>query len=111
MPHELLVAAVIVIFSCVAVLEVTTSKEETSVPTVVNQYDNHGPDDFFWGYKLSDNRDISQSIYQVTLDDGRETIEIDGSYSYVGPDGNEYKVQYIADENGYRLKAKSKAKM
>nr|XP_029717044.1 larval cuticle protein 65Ag1-like [Aedes albopictus] len=107
MPREVLVATVVVVFSCVAVLEVTTSKEESSVPTVVNQYNHHGPDEFSWGYRVSDNRDVSQIISKKTLEDGREIVQIEGSYSHIGPDGKEYKMHYFADENGYHPNART----
>lgn len=29
-------------------------------------------------------------------------IAVSGSYSYTGPDGNQYAISYTADENGYR---------
>ena len=31
-----------------------------------------------------------------------EAIIVQGSYSYMGPDGILYEVQYVADENGFR---------
>ena len=31
-----------------------------------------------------------------------EAISVQGSYSYIGPDGKPVKVEYIADENGYQ---------
>lgn len=31
-----------------------------------------------------------------------EALVVQGSYSYVGTDGNTYTITYVADENGYR---------
>lgn len=31
-----------------------------------------------------------------------ESMEVHGVFSYVGVDGNQYTVTYVADENGYR---------
>ncbi|XP_027230137.2 cuticle protein CP575-like [Penaeus vannamei] len=28
---------------------------------------------------------------------------VEGEYSWVAPDGNEYHVKYVADHNGYRI--------
>lgn len=33
---------------------------------------------------------------------GEEAIAVHGSYSYTGDDGQQYTVNYVADENGYR---------
>lgn len=34
--------------------------------------------------------------------DGNETLSVNGYYSYTGPDGVKYEVEYEADENGFR---------
>lgn len=61
-----------------------------------------------FSYRVSDNRDVSQIISKKTLEDGREIVQIEGSYSHIGPDGKEYKMHYFADENGYHPNARSK---
>lgn len=32
----------------------------------------------------------------------QEAIVVRGSYSYVGPDGTQYVINYVADENGFQ---------
>ncbi|XP_055644746.1 endocuticle structural glycoprotein ABD-5-like isoform X2 [Toxorhynchites rutilus septentrionalis] len=52
-------------------------------------------------YELSDGREVRQNSYVKILDDGTEVLVITGAYTYVGPDGVKYTVNYFADENGY----------
>lgn len=34
--------------------------------------------------------------------EGEEELAVRGFYSYIGPDGKEYRVAYTADKNGFR---------
>ncbi|XP_021708518.1 flexible cuticle protein 12-like [Aedes aegypti] len=101
MLRELLIATVIVILGVLAVSEIPTSKKNDSFPTVVQEYNDIESDEISWGYRLSNGQEVKQTILTTILDDGREALEIEGSYKYVGPDGVEYGVEYTADENGY----------
>ncbi|KAJ8962663.1 hypothetical protein NQ318_001057 [Aromia moschata] len=40
-----------------------------------------------------------KSVPQPGTDD--EDLEVEGSYSYIGPDGKTYTVQYTAGKNGF----------
>ncbi|EAT46366.1 AAEL002441-PA [Aedes aegypti] len=102
MLRELLIAIVIVTIGVLAVSGIPKSKKNDSLPTVVHEYNDIESDEINWGYRLSDGREVDQTILTTILDDGREALEIDGSYTYFGPDGIEYGVEYTADENGYR---------
>lgn len=58
----------------------------------------------FWQrYKLSDGQTRNEK--GVLRNVGQSKVfAVTGSYSYVGPDGRTYRVEYTADEKGYRAK-------
>ncbi|CAK1556417.1 unnamed protein product [Leptosia nina] len=60
------------------------------------------PDQFQYAYETSNG--IKGQESGVLKNAGREeqALEVQGSSSYTGPDGQVYSVQYIANENGYQ---------
>lgn len=52
-------------------------------------------------YETSDGqrREEQSQVYEIEGEDPQTVIT--GFYSYFGPDGVEYKVDYTADENGF----------
>ncbi|KAL9697936.1 hypothetical protein quinque_001377 [Culex quinquefasciatus] len=68
---------------------------------VVDQSNNHDPEEFNWSYELSDGREVRQNAFWNTKPDGTRYLQVNGLYSYVGPDGVKYTVSYFADETGY----------
>lgn len=56
----------------------------------------------FIRYETSDGQKREESAYAVNLLDKDPFLSVTGSYSYIGPDGVNYKVNYVADENGFR---------
>ena len=51
-------------------------------------------------FESADGPKVQQSGELKTLPEG-EGESIQGSYSYVAPDGNTYSINYVADENGF----------
>ncbi|EAT46367.1 AAEL002458-PA [Aedes aegypti] len=111
MLRELLMATVIVTLGVLAVSGIPKTEKNESLPTVVQEHNDIESDEISWGYRLSNGQEVEQTILTTILDDGREALEIEGSYRYVGPDGIEYGVEYTADENGYRPTIISKSKL
>ena len=72
--------------------------------SVINQYTIF----LFFRYELSDGQIRSEvGTYKDSKDaDGNDVkvLFVQGSYSFVGPDGQTYWVNYTADENGYHPK-------
>ncbi|CAG9769055.1 unnamed protein product [Ceutorhynchus assimilis] len=68
---------------------------------IVYQSEEHGLDgNFEWSYKSSDGSSQQQSGNLKHV--GQETAEvIQGSASWVDPEGNQHQLNYVADENGY----------
>ncbi|XP_038116722.1 endocuticle structural glycoprotein ABD-5 [Culex quinquefasciatus] len=69
--------------------------------TVIKEFNNHGTDEFNWSYELSDGREVRQNAYLNELPDGTRFLQVNGVYSYRGPNGVKYSVSYYVDENGY----------
>lgn len=69
---------------------------------VLRQESDMGQDGYRYSYE-TENKIIAQEEGRV-VNRGRadETIEAKGFFEYVGPDGNTYRVDYIADENGFQ---------
>ncbi|XP_039446756.1 endocuticle structural glycoprotein ABD-5-like [Culex pipiens pallens] len=78
------------------------------VQTVRYYSENNGLDGYKFTYELSDGQIRSEvGTYRDTKDaEGNivKTLFVQGSYSFVGPDGQTYWVNYTADENGYHPK-------
>lgn len=56
------------------------------------------------GFSLEDGTKITEQGKLISTDDGWEyVIAKSGKYEYISPDGTPVKVNWIADENGYRV--------
>ncbi|XP_050072862.1 larval cuticle protein 65Ag1-like [Anopheles maculipalpis] len=56
------------------------------------------------GYRFSYETKDGQAREEVgTFDPSTGAMSVTGWYSYRTPDGTEYRVDFIADENGYRV--------
>lgn len=55
----------------------------------------------FISYELDNGQIFSEAGALKTLADGSQVVFVTGQYSYVGPDGQIYWVNYTADENGF----------
>lgn len=53
-------------------------------------------------YETSDGQYREETAHVLHRKDKDPILVVTGSYSYVGPDGQTYKVQYVADDNGFR---------
>lgn len=52
-------------------------------------------------YELSNGQIHSQGGALKDFGEGKQAVVVQGSYSFVGPDGLIYWVNYTADENGF----------
>uniref|UniRef100_A0A182W0U8 Uncharacterized protein n=1 Tax=Anopheles minimus TaxID=112268 RepID=A0A182W0U8_9DIPT len=79
-----------------------------NVETVKYYSENNGQDGYRFNYELSDGQIRSEvGTYRDVKDaEGKDVkaLFVQGSYSFVGPDGQTYWVNYTADENGYHPK-------
>lgn len=52
--------------------------------------------------ETSDGTSRQESAQLKQIDDEHVALTIQGSYQYIGSDGQTYEVKYIADENGFQ---------
>ena len=69
---------------------------------ILKQDSDVGPESFSYLTELDDGTSISAAGSLQNAGSEHEGIAVKGSFSYVGPDGVTYTVNYVADENGYQ---------
>lgn len=57
---------------------------------------------FYFSYQTSDGVSRQESAELKNPGTENEALVVKGSYTYVGADGVQYTVTYIADENGFQ---------
>lgn len=57
---------------------------------------------FFFRYETGNGIQAQEAGQLKNAGSDQESIEVQGSYSYTGDDGQQYTVTYVADENGFR---------
>ncbi|XP_063820951.1 uncharacterized protein LOC135071111 [Ostrinia nubilalis] len=58
--------------------------------------------DYHYSYEGGDGTRASMKGQLKSFDDDKTGEAVQGSFSYIGKDGNDYSLTYTADENGYR---------
>lgn len=73
-------------------------------PASILQYDNNnnGDGNYNYAYKTVNGISVHEEGHLKNVGNQAEANSVTGSFSYTGPDGNQYTIQYIADENGFR---------
>ncbi|GAB0089968.1 larval cuticle protein 65Ag1-like [Sergentomyia squamirostris] len=64
--------------------------------------DNIGVDGYKFAYETSDGVARSEQAELKNIGTEQEAIVVRGTVSWIGPDGVTYKLDYIADENGFQ---------
>jgi len=64
--------------------------------------DNIGVDGYNYAYETSGGIRAEESGKLLNPGQENEYIQVRGSYSYQGDDGQNYQVNYVADENGFQ---------
>lgn len=58
----------------------------------------------FFSFEQSDGTRHDEAGELRNVDTEQESLAVTGSYTWIGPDGVNYTVTYIADENGFQPK-------
>ncbi|XP_050315080.1 flexible cuticle protein 12-like [Anthonomus grandis grandis] len=94
---------VIALFALVAVaVAAPQNPADVNAQVLRNELDNIGVDKFSYGYETSNGISAQEQGQLVNPGSENEAIAVRGSFQYTGPDGQQYSVQYVADENGFQ---------
>ncbi|PZC85386.1 endocuticle structural glycoprotein SgAbd-5 [Helicoverpa armigera] len=87
---------------CALVAVVAAAPQAQDVQLLRYDADNDGLGTYNFVYEQSDGskRNENGELRNVGAED--EFVAMKGSYSWVGPDGVTYTVNYVADENGFQ---------
>uniref|UniRef100_U5EXP9 Putative pupal cuticle protein n=1 Tax=Corethrella appendiculata TaxID=1370023 RepID=U5EXP9_9DIPT len=64
--------------------------------------DNIGVDGYSFDFETSDGISRSEQAEVRNIGTDEEELVVNGVYRYIGPDGVEYVVNFIADRNGFQ---------
>jgi len=71
-------------------------------PIAILREANTGPQDGNYAYSFQTENGISQAVEgRMKMVEETPVYVMQGEYSYLGPDGNTWKVEWYADETGY----------
>lgn len=70
----------------------------------ITRYDNNndGSGNYNYAYETGNGIQAEERGQLKNAGSANEAESAEGSFSYTGPDGQRYSIQYVADENGFR---------
>ncbi|XP_026466710.1 endocuticle structural glycoprotein ABD-5-like [Ctenocephalides felis] len=66
------------------------------------EFDNLGTDGYKFAVDTSDGTSRQEQAELKNVGTENEALSVRGSYTFVGDDGQQYTVNFVADENGYQ---------
>ncbi|XP_035914183.1 endocuticle structural glycoprotein ABD-5-like [Anopheles stephensi] len=92
---------VIVIFATLFVLCAVQAQDEVQLVQFTN--DNNVDGSYNFAYEQSDGQKREEKGELKPVEGADEpALSVTGSYEYTDPNGQRYRVDYVADERGYR---------
>ncbi|XP_050343784.1 flexible cuticle protein 12-like [Nymphalis io] len=85
-----------------AAVALPTQTDSKSAVILRSENDNIGVDGYHYFIETSDGKVVEENAVVKNVGTETEGIEVRGQYSYPGPDGVVYTVNYIANENGFQ---------
>ncbi|CAD7004128.1 larval cuticle protein 8-like [Ceratitis capitata] len=89
----------VIVFVALFAVAMANSDQDAQI---VRQDTNVEPLSYQYAQETSNGIRSEESGQVKNLGTEQEAISVQGSYSYVGDDGQTYTVNYIADENGFQ---------
>ncbi|XP_018574441.1 flexible cuticle protein 12-like [Anoplophora glabripennis] len=95
--------AVIILFALLGIGQARPQFGISQLFPVILRYDNNIEEKGF-SYNVDTSNGIHQEAQGVLKNAGtpEESLDVKGSYSYVGDDGQTYSVEYTANEDGFQ---------
>ncbi|XP_055601435.1 endocuticle structural glycoprotein SgAbd-5-like [Uranotaenia lowii] len=78
------------------------SNKDSSQITIVRYENTRTEKGYKFVYETSDGQVREEEGTLVKGADGKEYMTVEGHYSYIGTDGEQYEQHYVADQDGYR---------
>ncbi|XP_069674216.1 larval cuticle protein 65Ag1-like [Periplaneta americana] len=91
----------ILLVSCLAAFALAAPQKEP-VPIVKQDSQVNGDGSYSYSFETGDGTKAEQSGQLKNLGPNDDGEVVQGSFSYVAPDGKTYSVTYTADENGFQ---------
>ncbi|KAJ3633555.1 hypothetical protein MTP99_010494 [Tenebrio molitor] len=88
--------------AALAAVALSAPAEKEQIPIISQESEVDYTGKFHFSYESGDGSKVQQSGEQKTIDKDNAGGVISGGYEYVGDDGKTYKVNFVADENGYQ---------
>ncbi|CAL8102798.1 unnamed protein product [Orchesella dallaii] len=96
-------AVFVVLFGVAAAQKFRATQNANEIVITRSESENNGDGTFKWASETSDGTKLQQSGYIKPGPDPESPIQvIEGSYSYISPEGEQIDLKYIADENGFQ---------
>uniref|UniRef100_A0A1Q3FIR8 Putative larval cuticle protein 8.7 n=1 Tax=Culex tarsalis TaxID=7177 RepID=A0A1Q3FIR8_CULTA len=93
----------IIVFCMVLVAGLAAPVDDSQNAQIVKyESENIGIDGYRFAFETSDGTARQEQAELKNAGTDIESIVVRGSYSYVGPDGTQYVINYVADENGFQ---------
>ncbi|XP_077289644.1 flexible cuticle protein 12-like [Arctopsyche grandis] len=93
-----------IVLIALSIIFVVTAAPASKQPVAILKYHNvnDGLGNYTYAFETSDGIKQNEQAQIYNPDTDKESYVVTGSYSYVGPDGVTYAVNYVADANGFR---------
>ncbi|XP_055373367.1 flexible cuticle protein 12-like [Condylostylus longicornis] len=92
----------VIVLSALLAVALAAGGDPKDATVVRYDNDNIGVDGYKFGVETSDGKKHDESGQLKNVGSEQEGIAVQGSFSYVGDDGQTYSVSYVADENGFQ---------
>ncbi|RVE45045.1 hypothetical protein evm_010302 [Chilo suppressalis] len=93
---------VLALFVAAALAGPVSHSSDADAQVVRYDSDNIGVGGYNYAYQTSDGKSAQEQGQLKNVGSENEAIEVRGQFSYTGPDGVVYTVNYVANENGFQ---------